>query len=61
MKNEMSMYRIFGESADGQVYDEYCEASTAQVAVDRAREWHDYDRPGYKVIEVAKVLKSGWK
>jgi len=61
MKSGLTMYRVFGESADGQVYDDYCEASTAQKAVDRIREWHMSDDEEYKVIEVSKVLKSGWK
>lgn len=71
MKSGLTMYRVYGEYPDGQTCDDYCEASTAQKAVDCIREWHncdregylvlDCDREGYRVLEVAKVLKSGWR
>ena len=66
MKNELKMYRVYGRDEYDQ-WDEYCEASSAQNAVDRVREWHSYDdrtyngkRINYEVVEVAKVVK-GWK
>lgn len=61
MKSGLSMYRVYGMSDDGQVYDDYCQASTAQIAVDRIREWRSEDVEKYRVIEVSKVLKSGWR
>lgn len=63
MKRDMSMYRVYGMDDLGNVYDEYCEAFTAQKAVDKARGWHSFGgeiQNGYEVIEVSMVLR-GWK
>ena len=66
MKNELHMYRVYGRD-EYDTWNDYCEASFAQAAVDRVREWHSYDdrtyngkRIKYEVVEVAKVVK-GWK
>ena len=55
---KLNMYRVFGHKGLD-VFDEYVEASTAQHAVDRVREWMSYDG-GCTVEEVSKVVK-GWK
>lgn len=57
MRNELKMYRVYGREDDWNSFDEYCEASSPQRAVDRVREWHG---EGYEVIEVSRVIK-GWK
>lgn len=60
MKNGLSMYRVYGHAGD-EVFDEYCEAVSAQRAADRVREWFKFSKvDGFVVDEVAKVLK-GWK
>lgn len=55
---KLNLYRVYGHLSNENIFDEYCEASTAQVAVDRVREW--YLEEGCVVEEVAKVVK-GWK
>lgn len=55
---KLSLFRVYGHWDDGNFFDEYCWAASAQHAVDRVREWHKDD--GGVVEEVAKVLK-GWK
>ena len=55
---ESSVYRVYGHLENGNIFDEYCEAYTAQHAVDQVREWFDAD--GGVVEEVAKVVK-GWR
>lgn len=61
MKNTgLSMYRVFGR-AGNEVFDEYCEAVSAQRAVDRVREWFKFSgKEEFTVVEVSKVLKC-WK
>ena len=61
MKDELKLYRVYGERGL-ETFDEYCHAMSAQHAVDRVREWHSYDgaEEEYKVVEVSKVVK-GWK
>ena len=56
MMGKLNMYRVYGHFKNGNIFDEYCQASTAQVAVDRVREWY----PDGEVEEIAKVVK-GWK
>lgn len=53
----LKMYRVYGYDNE-RAYDEYCEATSAQVAVDHVREWHEGEP--YQVLEVSKVVK-GWK
>lgn len=57
---KLNMYRVYGHTEDGNIFDEYCEASTAQFAVDRVREWIQSGGQSCFVEEVAKVVK-GWK
>lgn len=50
-------YRVYGWAEDNlDSFDEYYITKTAKEAVKAAKESH----PGYKVVEVSKVLKS-WK
>lgn len=56
MRNELKMYRVYGLK-NGNSLDEYCEASSAQKAVDKVREWYEGD---CEIIEVSRVIK-GWK
>jgi len=58
MMGKMNLYRVYGHYADGNIFDEYCEASSAQAAVNRCREWTAED--GGVVEEVSKVVKS-WR
>ena len=55
---KLNMYRVYGHLENGNTFDEYCFAFTAQHAVDRVRDWFEAD--GGVVEEVAKVVK-GWK
>lgn len=50
------MYRVYGES-DGEPFDVYFRATTAQMAADIAREVYG---EGCSVIEVAKVVRN-WR
>lgn len=56
---DLNLYRVCGECGLD-ICDEYVHGASPQHAVDRAREWHKDDVPAYKVVEVAKVVKS-WK
>lgn len=56
---KLKTYRVYGHDGDENIFDEYCQAMSAQHAVDRVREWYS-DREGIEIEEVAKVVK-GWK
>lgn len=57
---ELRMYRVYGYQGNAGI-DEYCEAKSAQDAVDRVREWFaDTDEPPVEILEVARVVHN-WK
>ena len=56
---KLKLYRVSGHFGDGNPFDDYCWAHSAQHAVDRTREWLS-EQEGAVVYEVAKVVK-GWK
>ncbi len=61
MARKVETYRVYG--TDGlNSFDEYCDATSPQVAVDLVREWHSFDdvEKKYEVVEVARVV-SDWK
>lgn len=58
MKQDLKMYIVDGTDADENWYTEYFQASTPQIAVDRARECHSEE--GYEVVQVARIIHN-WK
>ena len=57
---KLNMYRVYGHQG-GDAFDEYAEASTAQQAADRVREWRSYGSDDKVCVEEVSKVLTGWK